>query len=193
MGYSFFMLDPQRKVVLLLNNVSTSRALSLIVGAGVKDHIHRAPLLSEATLALRHNIIQYVLGDPVQHDKGQYLACNAEEADPAVAVAGRAITLVFVQVDDVGIPEVLWELTIDPEHLEHPGKVSDKSFTTGFEHLSWYSIWSLSLACLQLFDGCISLCCVRWGIEFWDHGALLNGLQITKNKEGAGRSQRPRV
>ena len=53
-----------------------------------KDHIHRAPLLSEATLALRHNIIQYVLGDPVQHDAGQYLACNAEEADPAVVVAG---------------------------------------------------------------------------------------------------------
>ena len=84
-----------------------------------KDHIHRAPLLSEATLTLRHNIIQYVLGDPVQHDTGQYLACNAEEADPAVVVAGWAITLVFVQVDDVGIPEVLWELTIGPEHLKH--------------------------------------------------------------------------
>ena len=97
-----------------------------------KDHIHRAPLLSEAILALRHNIIQYVLGDPVQHDTGQYLACNAEEADPAVVVAGWVITLVFVQVDDVGIPEVLWELAIDPEHLEHPGKVSDKGFTTGF-------------------------------------------------------------
>ena len=53
-----------------------------------KDHIHRAPLLSEATLTLRHNIIQYMLGDPVQHDTGQYLACNAEEADPAVIVAG---------------------------------------------------------------------------------------------------------
>ena len=142
-----------------------------------KDHIHRAPLLSEATLALRHNIIQYVLGDPVQHDTGQYLACNAEEADPAVVVAGWAITLGFVQVDDVGIPEVPWELAIDPEHLEHPGKVSDKGFTTGFEHLGWYSIWSRSLACLQLFDGCINLCCVRWGIKFWDHGALLNGLQ----------------
>ena len=60
-----------------------------------KDHIHCAPLLSEATLALRHNIIQYVLGDPVQHDMGQYLACNAEEADPAVVVAGWAITLVL--------------------------------------------------------------------------------------------------
>ena len=60
-----------------------------------KDHIHRAPLLSEATLALRHNVIQYVLGDPVQHDTGQYLACNAEEADPAVVVAGWAITLVL--------------------------------------------------------------------------------------------------
>ena len=53
-----------------------------------EDHIHRAPLLSEATLALRHNIIQYVFGDPVQHDTGQYLAYNAEEADPAVVVAG---------------------------------------------------------------------------------------------------------
>ena len=58
-------------------------------------------------------------------------------------------------MDDVGIPEVPWELTIDPEHLEHPGKLSDKGFTTGFEHLGWYSIWSRSLACLQLFDGCI--------------------------------------
>ena len=48
-----------------------------------KDHIHHAPLLTEVTLALRHNIIQYVLGDPVQHDTGQYLACNAEGADPA--------------------------------------------------------------------------------------------------------------
>ena len=53
-----------------------------------KDHIHHVPLLSEATLTLRHNIIQYVLGDPVQHDTGQYLACNAEEADPTVVVAG---------------------------------------------------------------------------------------------------------
>ena len=53
-----------------------------------KDHIHRAPLFSEATLTFRHNIIQYVLGYPVQHDTGQYLACNAEEADPAVVVAG---------------------------------------------------------------------------------------------------------
>ena len=52
-----------------------------------KDHIHRAPLLSEATLTLKHNIIQYVLGDPVQHDTGQYLACNAEEADPVVVIA----------------------------------------------------------------------------------------------------------
>ena len=83
----------------------------------------------------------------------------------------------FLYVDDVGIPEVPWELAIDPEHLEHPGKMSDKGFTTSFEHLGWYSIRSRSLACLQLFDGCINLCCVRWGIKFWDHGALLNGLQ----------------
>ena len=72
-----------------------------------KDHIHRTPLLPEAALTLRHNIIQQVLGDPIQHDTGQYLARDAEEADPAVVIAGRAITLVFIQVDDVGIPEVL--------------------------------------------------------------------------------------
>ena len=29
-------------------------------------------------------------------------------------------------MDDVGIPEILWELAIDPEYLEQPGKVSDK-------------------------------------------------------------------
>ena len=32
------------------------------------------------------------------------LPCNAEEADLAVVVTARVITLVFVQVDDVGIP-----------------------------------------------------------------------------------------
>ena len=32
-----------------------------------KDHVHHASLLSEATLALRHNIVQHVLGNPVQH------------------------------------------------------------------------------------------------------------------------------
>ena len=53
-----------------------------------------------------------------------------------MVVAGGAITLVFVWVDDVGILEVLWKLTVCAEQLEQCGEVGDERFTTGFEDLS---------------------------------------------------------
>ena len=73
-----------------------------------------------------------MLADLVQHDAGQYLACNTEEDDP--------VDLRWLS-QDVRSPLFLyrWMLLVSlcPEHLKQLGKVSDEYFTTCLEYLSY--------------------------------------------------------
>ena len=62
---------------------------------------------SEATKTLGEDIIQRVLCDTVQYDACYDLSCNTQHRDASVVITGCSVTFVLVQLDDVGVLELI--------------------------------------------------------------------------------------
>ena len=70
-----------------------------------------------------------------------------------MVIADCLVAFVSEEMDDVGIPQVLWKFPFGPEHAEEVSKFVYKSLAASFEHFWGQSVGARSFASLHLLDG----------------------------------------
>ena len=73
-----------------------------------KDHVCSPSVGPEPTLAFWHVFLCFCWDEPVQQEASQDFACSGELGDASTVLTVCFFSLVFVQRDNVCIPEVLW-------------------------------------------------------------------------------------
>ena len=92
----------------------TALLLELLNG---EDHVHFGSLASEAALGFWVDALCEDLESDYIHS-GKHLANDSEQGDASVVVAVAAITLTFVQGNDLGITHVLGHLAFSPTQTQ---------------------------------------------------------------------------
>ena len=95
-----------------------------------KNHVCCPSPSTKATLAFWEETLLKVLEKAVEQDAGQDLPCYGQEGDATVIVTRLAVAFPFVDVDYMGIFQLLWDLSSVPHRLEdfrqplHDGRAS---------------------------------------------------------------------
>ena len=84
-------------------------------------HFDCPSVFPEGTLTLGHEIIQEVACDTAQYDECHEISWNTQRRDASVAVTGCSVIFVLVQVDGVGVLEVVREVSHQEQVLSQPG------------------------------------------------------------------------
>ena len=75
--------------------------------------------------------------EAVEQNSSQDLACDGQQEDSTMIVAGLAVSFAFVEVYDGGVLEVLWHCLVLPDELKQLVKFLNQEHTTLFVDLSW--------------------------------------------------------
>ena len=84
-------------------------------------HVDCPSVSPEDTLTLRHEIIQEVVCDTAQYDKCHEISCNTQRRIASVAVTRCSVIFVLVQLDGVGVLEVVRKVSHQEQVLSQPG------------------------------------------------------------------------
>ena len=83
-------------------------------------HVDFPSVFPEGTRTLGHEIIQEVVCDTAQYDECHEISWNTQRRDASVAVTRCSVTVVLVQMDGVGVLEVVREVFRQEQVLSQP-------------------------------------------------------------------------
>ena len=96
-------------------------------------------------------------------------------------VAVLPVALALVQVDNGGVPELLWQLSLVPHGAEYVGELTGQNWATSCVDLSWNGVSTKCFAVGESSDSFSdhSICwrIIKGSVD-WDLGKTRNGFVV---------------
>uniref|UniRef100_A0A0X3PIP9 Uncharacterized protein n=1 Tax=Schistocephalus solidus TaxID=70667 RepID=A0A0X3PIP9_SCHSO len=89
--------------------------LQLVCG---EDHVGGTVMAPENALTFREESLFQLATEAIEVDAGENLPDGAEQRDSSVVVAELAVSLLLVAIDNGGVLESVWYLSLATHHLE---------------------------------------------------------------------------
>ena len=141
-----------------------------------KDHVHCGSCCPKATLRLRVDAICKEV-ESSQGDTGEDLLHDVEQGDAAVIITVTAVSLVFIQCDDLGVTQVLGDSSITPTETDEVMKVQQQGRFPKFDDVRCCPVSTWGLAASEAVNGFAELFLCGFLVKLLHDRQVCNSIQ----------------